>query len=37
MFAVMINIQFIAYVVTNLHKTRSEKLHRIVNGFKTVR
>jgi len=36
MFAMMINIQFIAYVVRNLHKTRSEKLHRTVNGFKMV-
>jgi hypothetical protein len=36
-FNVMITIQFIAYVVRNLHKTRSLRLHRTVNGFKTLR
>jgi len=33
-FTVMITIKFIAYVVRNLHKTRSWGLHLIVNGFK---
>jgi hypothetical protein len=37
MFAMMISLQFIAYVVRNLHKTRGEGLHRAVNGFKTLR